>query len=526
MLFIILSVQSVSSFVDNKSLSLQERDYGEFLLFKSQIIFSKIPSKTQLLNNYLCRNYLFALRISGVLMPTLMTSISGIRGIVGDGLDPQTIIKYANAYAKFIKEGIPADAKALAGKVVVGRDSRISGEMVNQILTGTLLANGIDVMDIGICPTPTVQFNVKELKANGGIAISASHNPNEWNALKLLNSTGQFLTPEEYFTFTKILESDSIEFKQWDKLGKRVEFKRGVQNHIDAIFNLGIIYLDEIRKRKFKVLLDCVNGAGAFVLPEFLRELGCEVIEMNCEKTGIFPRTPEPLPENLTETMKKVKEAKADMGIVVDPDVDRLVLITETGEPFIEENTITQVVKFILSRKKGNVVINLSTTRAVDDVAESFGCKVFRSAVGEANVVKKMKEVNAVIGGEGSGGVIYPELHYGRDALVGIVLTLQHLVDFGKPVSELKNSLPEYYISKKKIELKTNPDLIIQKLIEDFKSHNINTEDGLRVDFEDHWVHFRKSNTEPIIRIITEAKSKAKAEELSDRYFNHIKSVM
>jgi phosphomannomutase len=446
-------------------------------------------------------------------MGTLMSSISGIRGIIGNGLGPETIVKYTNAYADFIG----------SGKVVIGRDSRITGEMVNQITTGTLLAKGIDVVDIGICPTPTVQYNVKKLNANGGIAISASHNPNQWNALKLLNGTGQFLSPDEYMRMQKYLNSTESKYQTWDKIGKWTEYSKGIQNHIDAIFDLGIIYVDEIRKRRFKVLLDCVNGAGAYLLSEFLKDFGCEVIEMNCEKTGIFPRLPEPLPENLTETMKRVKESKADIGIVVDPDVDRLVLITDKGEPFIEENTITQIVQFVLSRKKGNVVVNLSTTRAVEDVAKKFGCSVFRSPVGEANVVKKMKEVDAVIGGEGSGGVIFPELHYGRDALVGIALTLQHLSDYGKSLSSLKNDLPQYYIIKKKIEVTKNPDELIQKLTDHFSNQKINTEDGLRVDFDDHWVHFRKSNTEPIIRIIVEAKTESDANKFSDGYLQTIK---
>jgi phosphomannomutase len=449
-------------------------------------------------------------------MPTLMVSISGVRGIIGDGLEPEVLVKYTAAYADFIGKG----------KVVVGRDARITGEMVNSIVTGTLLAKGLDVVDIGICPTPTVQYNVKTLKANGGIAISASHNPNEWNALKLLNNTGQFLSPDEFKKMQEFLINEKHTYQTWDKIGKRNFYKQGIQNHVDAVLYLGIIYLDEIRKRKFKVVLDCVNGAGAYVLPDFLKEFGCEVIEVNCEKTGIFPRAPEPLPENLIDTMQIVKETEADLGIVVDPDVDRLVLITDKGEPFGEENTITQVVKFILSRKKGDVVVNLSTTRAVDDVAAAEDCKVYRSPVGEANVVKKMKEVNAIIGGEGSGGVIYPALHYGRDALVGIVLTLQHLVEFGKPLSELKKSLPEFHIAKKKIELgNINPDNIISSLLTKYKSEKISTEDGLRIDFDDHWVHFRKSNTEPIIRVITEAKTKAKAEEFSLKYYEEIKNL-
>lgn len=447
-------------------------------------------------------------------MGTLMSSISGIRGIVGDGFEPEVIIKHTNAYADFVG----------SGKVVIGRDARITGEMVNQITTGTLLAKGIDVIDIGICPTPTVQFNVKKLNANGGIAISASHNPNEWNALKLLNKSGQFLSPDEFKIMQDYLDNNQCVYKSWDRIGKRTEYKQGTQHHIDAVLDLGIIYLDEIRKRRFKVVLDCVNGAGAFVLPDFLKEFGCEVIEMNCEKTGIFPRLPEPLPENLTKTMNKVKDAKADLGIVVDPDVDRLVLITDKGEPFIEENTITQIVQIVISRKKGNVVVNLSTTRAVDDVAEKYGCSVFRSPVGEANVVQKIKEVNAVIGGEGSGGVIFPELHYGRDALVGIALTLQHLSDYGKSLSEMKNELPQYFIVKKKIDVSKIPDEILNKLIQHFSNQKINTEDGLRIDLADHWVHFRKSNTEPIIRIIVEAKTEAEARSLMDKYLKLISS--
>lgn len=448
-------------------------------------------------------------------MSTLMVSISGVRGIVGDGLDPQTIVKYVNAYADFIKDG----------KVVIGRDSRISGEMVKHITIGTLMAKGIDVVDIGICPTPTVQFNVKELNATGGIAISASHNPNQWNALKLLNKTGQFLSPEEYNEMISNLEIGQKEFRKWNELGKHIEYTDGLKNHIDAILKLNIIDIETIRKKKYKVVLDCVNGAGAFCVPEYLKEFSCEVVKVNCDTEGILVSHPEPLPENIAQTLDKVKEAKADLGIVVDPDVDRLVLITDKGEPLIEENTITQAVKFILSKRTGNVVVNLSTTRSVDDVADKFGAKVYRSPVGEANVVKKMKEVDAVIGGEGSGGVIYPSLHYGRDALCAIAITLQHLTEFGEPISKLKESLPEYFISKKKIEIKNDPDKLLNDIIKEFKNSKINTEDGVRVDFEDHWVHFRKSNTEPIIRIITEAKRKTEAESFSEKYLEVIKTL-
>ncbi|MCG6913148.1 phosphoglucosamine mutase [bacterium BMS3Abin03] len=446
-------------------------------------------------------------------MSTLMVSVSGIRGIVGDGLDPHMIVKYASAYAGFIGRG----------KIVLGRDARITGEMVDNLVTGTLLAKGLDIINIGICPTPTIQYNVRELKAAGGIAISASHNPNEWNALKLLNSTGQFLNPDENEFMIEELEESNKNYTSWTRIGKSVVFNEGIKNHMDAVLNLKYIDREAIKRKNFKVLADCVNGAGAYVIPQLLREFGCEVIEMNCEKTGIFPRMPEPVPENLKDTMQAVKDADADLGIVVDPDVDRLVLITNEGEPFSEENTITQAVRFILTKVKGNVVVNLSTTRAVDDVTEAVGCKVFRSPVGEANVVKKMKAVEAVIGGEGSGGVIFPSLHYGRDALVGIAITLQHLLEFGKSISELKKALPQYSIYKRKINIaESNPDLIIETFKEKYKDKRINTDDGLRIDFDDHWLHLRKSNTEPIIRIITEAKTQAEAESKANKYLEEI----
>jgi phosphomannomutase len=446
-------------------------------------------------------------------MPTLMVSVSGIRGIIGDGLDPQVLVKYTSAYADFC--GI--------GKIVVGSDGRITGEMVRNVVIGTLLAKGNDVIDIGICPTPTVLFNVKKLKAVGGIQLSASHNPNQWNALKLLNRNGEFMTPEENIEMLKLLGNADKNFVEWNKLGNIRKYDKGLDDHIEAVLKMPYINLAKIRRKKFKVVLDCVNGAGAYSMPKLLSELGCKVIEMNCEKTGIFPRLPEPIPENLTATMRAVKKHKADIGIVVDPDVDRLVLITEKGEPFGEENTITQAVKFFLSKKKGNAVVNLSTTRAVDAVAKENNCHVFRSPVGEANVVKKMKEVNAVIGGEGSGGVIVPKVVFGRDALTGTVIMLQHLLEFKGKMSELKKSLPQYFIAKKKIELgSTNPDEVIKSLLEKYKYEQINLEDGLRIDFDNHWVHFRKSNTEPIIRCIVEAKTKEDADRFAEKYVGEI----
>ncbi len=442
-----------------------------------------------------------------------MVSVSGIRGIVGDGLDPQTIVKYTSAYAQFCGKG----------KIVIGSDGRITGDMVKNIIVGTLIAKGNDVVDIGICPTPTVLYNVTKLHAVGGIQISASHNPNEWNALKLLNDKGEFMTLEENQEMLGYINDDKFQYEPWDKLGKLTDYSEGLLNHMDGVLNLPGIDIKSIKERKFKVLLDCVNGAGSYVMPELLEAFGCEVIKLDCEKTGVFPRLPEPIPENLTKTMRAVKDHSADLGIVVDPDVDRLVLITDEGEPFGEEYTITQAVKFVLSKTKGNVSVNLSTTRAVDDVAESFGCKVFHSPVGEANVVVKMKEVNAVIGGEGSGGVIYPALHYGRDALVGTAIILQHLLEFGGTISELKRALPEYHIVKSKIKIgDKNPDELIENIALKYSNEKINTDDGLRIDFEDHWVHFRKSNTEPIIRCIVEAKTETETDELIKKYFSEL----
>ncbi len=450
-------------------------------------------------------------------MPTLMVSVSGIRGIVGDGLDPNVLVKYTSAYADFCGKG----------KIVLGSDGRISGGMVSKIVAGTLMAKGNDVIDIGVCPTPTVLYNVKKLGAVGGIQISASHNPNEWNALKLLNDEGEFMTPAQNAEMLELLDKSVNSYQVWDGLGKFECYEEGLENHLRDVLKMEHIDIEAIKKRKFKVLLDCVNGAGSFIMPRLLKEFGCEVIELNCEKTGIFPRLPEPIPENLTETMQAVIDNKADIGVIVDPDVDRLVLITDKGEPFSEENTITQAVRFVLSKTKGSVAVNLSTTRAVEDVASEAGCEVFRSPVGEANVVKKMKETGAVIGGEGSGGVIYPALHYGRDALVGTAITLQHLLEFGGTMTELKEKLPAYFISKKKINIQgKNPDEVIKKLIDKYSGEKINTDDGLRIDLPDHWVHFRKSNTEPIIRCIAEAGTKKEAEALTDKYFAEVKSLL
>lgn len=438
-------------------------------------------------------------------MPTLMFSISGVRGIIGDGLDPETIVKFAGAYCDFIN----------GEKIIIGCDGRYSGGMVKDIVAGTLVAKGKLVIDLGVCPTPTVLYCTRKMGASGGISISASHNPNEWNGLKFLNEEGEFLSPDQFEKFSEVVNGNKSAYASWDRIGRIEKFNEGLKNHINDTVKMKYIDKSIIRRRKFRVLLDCVNASGAYILPELLDEFGCEVIKLNCDKSGIFPRLAEPLPENLEETFKAVKESNVDLGLVVDPDSDRLVIVTEEGEPFGEENTITQAVRFILSKEKGNVVVNLSTTRAVDDVAKSYNCRVFRSPVGEANVVRKMKEVNAVIGGEGSGGVIYPALHYGRDALAGIAITLQHLAESGLKISQLKKELPAYFIAKSKIEIgNLNPHAIFEKLLDEYKDTDNNTEDGLRLDFEDHWVHFRKSNTEPIMRCIVEAKTADRAKEL------------
>lgn len=435
-------------------------------------------------------------------MPTLIKSISGIRGIVGDGLSPENLISFSGAFADYCNYG----------KIVVGRDSRITGKFISDIVIGTLNSLGCDVMNLGICPTPTVEIYVKHFKANGGIIITASHNPIEYNALKLLNSSGMFLSPIEAKNYFHLVDNFQPKYQKWNGIGKTEIISNSWELHLQKIFDLDIINPELIRKKNFKVLVDCVNGAGFEVVPKLLSDLGCRVTRINCESTGIFPRNPEPVPENLTETIKIAKQGDYDVTVIVDPDVDRLVLLTETGEPFGEEKTIAFVSDFILNKTPGDVVINLSTTRAVEDIAAKYNVKVYRTPVGEINVSGKMKEITAVIGGEGSGGVIYPPLHYGRDALVGIALVLQSLSESNKKLSQVKDDLPQYFIIKDKYHLdQINSDDVLKYFKQKYASEKINVDDGLRIDFNDHWLHIRESNTEPIIRLIVEAKTSADA---------------
>lgn len=448
-----------------------------------------------------------------------MVSISGIRGIVGSSLTPETIVKYTSAFAEYCNRG----------RIIIGRDGRITGKPIANIVSSTLLSMGCDVTAIGVCPTPTIQLAVEQSEAAGGISITASHNPLIWNGLKFLDSTGLFLDADQNRSFWAVADSPNRTYALWDKMGKHTTGEHFIEDHIRSILDLPYLNLRALRKKKFKVVIDCVNAAGAVIVPHLLRKLGCRVVEMNCDLSGIFAHAPEPIPENLTALRRRVKQEKADLGIAVDPDVDRLVLIDERGEPFGEEYTITSVVKFVLERetrtsskqgKKRNiplrVVTNLSTTRAIDDIARQYGAESIRTAVGEINVAKKMKETGALIGGEGSGGVILPRVHLGRDAPVGIGLVLQHLAEFGGTLSELKKSLPQYFITKGKIQIGSlDPDAVLESLQRQFEhGGTTSTIDGLKIDFPDSWIHVRKSNTEPILRVIAEAQDKARANDL------------
>lgn len=451
---------------------------------------------------------------------SLIKSISGIRGTiggpVGEGLTPVDVVKFTAAYATLIRR---KTTDPHANTIVVGRDARISGAMVRDLVSGTLLGMGFNVKDIGLATTPTTELAVAMEKAAGGIILTASHNPKQWNALKLLNSHGEFLNAEEGAEILKIAEEESFTFADVDQLGKLTTDDTYTQKHIQHVLNLDLVDSDLIRKANFTVAIDAVNSVGGVVIPQLLKALGVtKVIELNTEPTGVFAHNPEPLPEHLTEIADLVKTQKADVGFVVDPDVDRLAIITEKGEMFGEEYTLVSIADYVLSNTPGNTVSNMSSTRALRDVTEKHGQQYTASAVGEVNVVTQMKATNAVIGGEGNGGIIYPASHYGRDALVGIGLFLTQLAKSRKTVSELRAQYPTYYMAKQRMDLTpdTDIDALLDSIKKKYADYPVNDIDGVKVDFPDRWVHFRKSNTEPIIRIYTEAPTQKEAEELAN----------
>ena len=458
---------------------------------------------------------------------TLIKSISGIRGTIGaqpgENLTPIDVVKFTTAYSRFMSE--KNDGKRLT--VVVGRDARISGEMVEKIIVGTLLGCGVNVINVGLCTTPGTEMAVITHKADGGIIITASHNPKQWNALKLLNEKGEFLNDAEGKKVLAYAEDDSYQFPDVDHLGKVILSEDFNDTHISQVLALPLVDIEAVKARKFKVVVDAVNSIGGVVIPKLLRELGCDVVELNCEPTGEFAHNPEPLPQNLTEISEVIVREGADLGIVVDPDVDRLAFVSEDGTMFVEEYTLVAVADYILSQKVGNTVSNLSSSRALRDVTEAHGGRYTASAVGEVNVVAKMKETGAIIGGEGNGGVIYPELHYGRDALVGTALFLTYLAKKNMTMTALRATYPAYYASKNKIEL--TPAIDVDKVLLEMKNRyaaeNVNDIDGVKIDFAQSWVHLRKSNTEPIIRIYTEAKSPVEADELAQRFIREISEI-
>lgn len=458
---------------------------------------------------------------------TLIKSISGIRGTIGgpqgDNLTPIDIVKFTTAYVRFMSE--KNEGKRLT--IVLGRDARLSGMMVEDIIEGTLLGCGADVINVGLCTTPGVEMAVITNKADGGIIITASHNPKQWNALKLLNERGEFLNDKEGKRVLALAEDEAFVFPEIDSIGKVLSREDFNSTHIQQVLALPMVDVEAVKSRRFKVVVDAVNSIGGVVIPALLEQLGCEVVKLNCEPTGEFAHNPEPLPEHLTEISEVIRREKADLGVVVDPDVDRLALVNEDGSMFGEEYTLVAVADYILSQGVGNTVSNLSSSRALRDVTVAHGGEYNASAVGEVNVVAKMKDTNAVIGGEGNGGVIYPALHYGRDALVGVALFLTHLVKKGCTMTELRKQYPAYFASKNKIQL--TPAIDVDKVLAEMKARyaneNVNDIDGVKIDFAENWVHLRKSNTEPIIRIYTEAKSAAEADELARRFIAEISKI-
>jgi len=459
---------------------------------------------------------------------SLIKSISGIRGTIGgkvnDNLTPLDVVKFASAFGTWLQNN--KNRKNLT--LVIGRDARISGQMVSSLVSATLQGLGINVIDLGLSTTPTVEIMVPELNADGGIILTASHNPKQWNALKLLNDKGEFITGENGADVLALAESEDFNYAEVDDLGSYEINNDGFDIHIKKILDLPLVDAEAIKAKRYKIVLDAVNSTGGLAIPPLLEQLGCEVIKLYCEPNGQFPHNPEPLKEHLGDICNLMKQEKADLGIVVDPDVDRLAFIDENGEMFGEEYTLVAVADYLLRHKKGAAVSNLSSSRALRDVAQGLDSEYFASAVGEVNVVTLMKEKNAVIGGEGNGGIIYPDLHYGRDSLVGAALFLTHLAKENKTVSELRASYPSYFMGKKKIELtpEINVDELLTKMEKEYQKENVSTIDGVKIDFENNWVHLRKSNTEPIIRIYTEARSQEEADQLGDDMIAKIKSLI
>lgn len=458
----------------------------------------------------------------------LIKSISGIRGTIGgkinDNLTPLDVVKFTSAFGTWLQNN--KNKKDLT--LVVGRDARISGSMVNSLVCATLQGLGIHLVDLGLSTTPTVEVMVPELKADGGIILTASHNPKQWNALKLLNEKGEFITGENGAEVLALAESEQFDYAQVDDLGKYETRNDGFDIHIQKILDLPMVDAEAIKTKKFKVVVDAVNSTGGIAIPQLLEHFGCEMVKLYCEPNGHFPHNPEPLKEHLGDICALVKTEKADLGIVVDPDVDRLAFVDENGDLFGEEYTLVAVADYLLRHQKGAAVSNLSSSRALRDVAQSLGSEYFASAVGEVNVVTLMKEKNAVIGGEGNGGIIYPDLHYGRDSLVGVALFLTHLAKENKTVSELRATYPSYFMGKKKMELTPDIDVdaLLTKVEKEYQNEQLSTVDGLKIDFEKNWVHLRKSNTEPIIRIYTEAFSQKEADHLGDHMITKIKSLI
>ncbi|MGB0862238.1 MAG: phosphoglucosamine mutase [Saprospiraceae bacterium] len=456
----------------------------------------------------------------------LIKSISGIRGTiggnVGDNLTAQDIVECAAAFGHWVKQ------KTGNPKIVIGRDGRISGEIVNQLVVNAIRMVGVDVVDLGLSTTPTVEIAVPEEQAGAGIIITASHNPKQWNALKFLNDKGEFISGQDGSDVLQLIEDKAIDYVGVDSLGS-YEYKDGyIQKHIESVFGLELVNTEVIKARQFKVVVDCINSTGSLSVIPMLEQLGCEVIGLNDTPNGEFAHNPEPLADHLIELSKTVESTRADLGIAIDPDVDRLAFVCEDGEMFGEEYTLVAIADYILQHKKGNTVSNLSSTRALRDVTEKHGGVYHAAAVGEVNVVTQMKAVNAVIGGEGNGGVIYPDSHYGRDALAGIGLFLTHLANFGKPVSFLRSTYPNYVISKNKIQLTPDIDVdhLLVKLEEKYKNQPHTTIDGLKVEFDKDWIHLRKSNTEPIIRIYAESTSAVMANNLANKIKSDVKDIL